>query len=242
MSRLILGDCIKVMKNTIEDASIDMILCDLPYGITGISWDIPIPFAPLWEQYERIIKPNGAIVLTAAQPFTSALVMSNPSLFKYEWIWEKDKPSNFGAAKSQPLRYHENVLVFYKRPPTYNPVMWKGNLNHSVGKGIRKGSDEHGKGAVVYYKNNNGMKYPKSVIKFNRETGLHPTQKPVSLFEYLIRTYTNEGETVLDNACGSGTTGIACLNSGRDFILIDNDLQHFDTARKRIEEYEFNSV
>jgi site-specific DNA-methyltransferase (adenine-specific) len=225
-----------------EPASVDMILCDLPYGITNTKWDIPIPFEPLWEQYKRVIKRNGAIVLTASQPFTSALIMSNPSWFRYEWIWEKDKPSNFGVSKYQPLKYHENVVVFYRSMPTYNPVMWKGKPNHSVGKGIRKGPNEHGQMPVVFYKNNNGMKFPRTIQKFNRETGLHSTQKPVALFEYMIRTYTNEGDVVLDNAAGSGTTGIACLNTNREYILIENNEKYYETARRRLEEHESRSL
>ena len=231
--KLIHGDCLEVMKS-IPDGSVDMILCDLPYGTTACKWDTIIPFDALWHEYERVIKDRGALVFTASQPFTSALVMSNPRLFRYEWIWEKDKPSNFATAKIQPMKYHESVLVFYKSKPKYNPIKTLGKPNKSVGKGIRKGDDEHKKGEKVFYKNNDGMKYPRSVLKMNREVGLHPTQKPVALMEYFIKTYTDEGDVVMDNCMGSGTTGVACMNTGRRFIGIEKDDGYFEVAKKRI--------
>jgi site-specific DNA-methyltransferase (adenine-specific) len=231
---LMLGDCLERMRE-IPDGSVDMIAADLPYQVTACHWDSLIPFEPLWTEYRRIVKRNAAIVLTASQPFTSALVMSNPKMFRYEWIWEKDKPSNFSAASRQPLKYHESVLVFYTEQPTYNPIKVRGTPNHSVGNGIRKGSDDHGKGTRVFYTNNDGMKFPKSVQKVNRETGLHPTQKPVALMEYMIRTYTNSGDIVLDNCFGSGTSAIACINTGRRFIGIEKHEPYFDIGRRRIE-------
>ena len=222
-------DCLEGMKR-IPDGSVDMILCDLPYGTTACKWDTIIPFEPLWEQYERVIKDNGAIVLTASQPFTSALVMSNPDIFRYEWIWEKEQGVNFLLAKKQPMKVHENILVFSRKQTTYKPQM-------TYGKPYVSGKGDSGEvtGRVVKKQTkNNGTRYPRSVQRINRETGIHPTQKPVALFEYLIKTYTNEGETVLDNCMGSGTTAIACLNTNRNFIGFELDKGYFDIANERI--------
>lgn len=232
------GDCLELMKG-IPDGSIDMILADLPYGVTGLEWDTIIPFEPLWEQYKRIIKHNGAIVLTASQPFTSALVMSNPKMFRYEWVWRKSRPSNPFLAKKQPLRYHENVLVFYKKQPTYNPVMKKGEKNHAT-KGF---TSKHNIQNVQYQwdSNTRDLKYPSSVIDIkstDSTSNLHPTQKPVALMEYLIKTYTNTGETVLDNTMGSGSTGVACVNTNRNFIGMELDEEYFNIAKERIEQAE----
>lgn len=231
---LLHGDCLELLKD-IPDGSIDMILADLPYGTTACKWDTIIPFDLLWEQYERVIKDNGAIVLTASQPFASSMVMSNPKLFKYEWVWRKSRPSNPFLAKKQPLRYHENVLVFYKKQPTYNPVMKKGEKNHAT-KGF---TSKHNIQNVQYQWNSNtgDLKYPSSVIDIkstDSTSNLHPTQKPVPLMEYLIKTYTNAGETVLDNCMGSGTTGVACVNTGRNFIGMELEQEYFDIASKRI--------
>ena len=233
---LLHGDCLELMKD-IPDKSVDMILCDLPYGTTACKWDTIIPFEPLWEQYERVIKDNGAIALTASQPFTSALVMSNTKLFRYEWVWRKSRPSNPFLAKKQPLRYHENVLVFYKKQPTYNPVMKKGEKNHAT-KGF---ASKHNIQNVQYQwdANTSDLKYPSSVIDIkstDSTRNLHPTQKPVELMEYLIKTYTNEGDTVLDNTMGSGTTGVACINTNRNFIGIELDEKYFEIAKQRISE------
>jgi site-specific DNA-methyltransferase (adenine-specific) len=229
------GDCLEIMP-TLPDKSIDMILCDLPYGTTACKWDTIIPFEPLWKQYKRLIKDNGAIVLTASQPFTSALVMSNPGWFKYEWIWEKDKGANFASCKKTPMKTHENVLVFgggqyfpqMKERPIENIRQNKPRINKSSQTGT-VWLCEKSKGSLP-------IKYPESVLKVNacREY-LHPTQKPVALFEYLIRTYTNEGDTVLDNCAGSGTTGIACLNTGRKYILIEKDAAYCEIIRRRID-------
>jgi DNA modification methylase len=239
---ILLGDCLELMKD-IPNGSIDMILCDLPYGTTACKWDTIIPFDKLWEQYERIIKPNGAIVLTASQPFTSALVMSNPKLFKYEWTWEKSRPSNFPLAKKQPLKYHENILVFYNKQPTYNPIMTKGEKNHRTkicrGKNNIIGDD----GTGIGWANTSDMKYPKSVIKIKSTDSTkneHSTQKPIELMEYLIKTYTNEGDLVLDNTAGSGTTGISCLNTKRQFILMEKEQKYYDIILKRVGDFNKN--
>ncbi len=238
-NNIYLGDCLELMKY-IPDKSIDMILCDLPYGTTACKWDTIIPFEPLWEQYERVIKVNGAIVLTASQPFTSNLVMSNPKLFRYEWIWEKNKPSNFMLANKQPMKYHENVLVFYKKQPIYNKQLIP--RSESGKQRIKYKTDrtesEHyflEKKEIEY---NPDLKNPSTILKINtvyQNINLHPTQKPVALCEYLIKTYTKEGETVLDNCMGSGTTAIACINTNRNFIGIEKELKYFEIAKKRIE-------
>ena len=232
-----LGDCLEVMK-TINDKSIDAIICDLPYGTTACKWDTVIPFEPLWEQYKRIIKDNGAIALTASQPFTSALVMSNVKWFKYEWIWEKSHPTGFASSKYKPLKYHESVIIFSKKTTIYNPQMTTGKPNHSMGKilngGIIKSDSQLHIKAIQSQQSEN--KYPKSIQKFSnpRFKNMHPTQKPVALMEYLIKTYTNEGDTVLDNAMGSGTTGVACKNTNRNFIGIEKDENYFKIAEQRI--------
>ena len=243
------GDCLKLMKN-IPDKSIDMILCDLPYGTTHCKWDTIIPFEPLWEQYNRIIKDNGAILLFSSQPFTTDLINSNRKMFRYEIIWEKTMPSGFLNANKMPLRAHENVIVFYKHLPTYNPIKSrpeKKNLRPigSIRFNSRNHHEQYGKYKNANYKYvEDGTRYPTDVIKFSNWNGSlfgntknatkHPTQKPVSLLEYLIKTYTNEGETVLDNCMGSGSTGVACVNTARNFIGIELDDTYFDIARKRI--------
>lgn len=223
------ADCLEAML-LIPDGSVDMVMCDLPYGTTQNKWDSVIPFEPLWEQYKRICK--GAIVLTAMQPFTSALVMSNTSVFKYQWVWRKPNGTGFLNAKKQPLRNHEDVLVFYARQPTYNPQF-------SEGKSYRQkqGSRSNNYGAVRdgYETVNTGTRNPLTVVDFNQsDKKVHPTQKPVALMEYLIRTYTNHGDTVLDNCMGSGTTGVACENTGRKFIGIERDPTYFSIAAHRI--------
>ena len=235
-------DCLEGMKK-IEDKSIDMILCDLPYGTTACKWDTVIPFEPLWEQYERIIKDDGMIALFGSQPFTSALVMSNPKMFKYEWIWEKDKPSNFALANKQPMKYHENILVFYKNFPTYNKQITDGHkpMNGQAKYGRTYNGSVPSLDVEERYCGGKTTRNPSSIQKFNTpkhnssdKSGLHPTQKPVDLLEYLIRTYTNEYETVLDNCMGSGSTGVACVNTNRNFIGIELDNTYFEVAEKRI--------
>lgn len=209
-----------------------MILCDLPYGTTACKWDTVVPFDPLWDQYKRIIKNNGVIVLTASQPFTSSLVMSNPKMFKYEWIWEKEQGVNFLMSKKQPMKVHENILVF--GGSNYFPLMTIGKPYVS-GKG--DSGEVTGKVKKVQTKNE-GKRFPRSIQKVNRETGLHPTQKPVALFEYLIKTYTNEGDLVLDNCAGVCTTAIACLNTKRNYICIEKDKGYVKVCHERIAGHE----
>ncbi len=232
------GNCLDLM-NDIDDKSIDMILCDLPYGTTACKWDTVIPFEPLWAQYRRVCKPNAAIVLTAQAPFDKALGASNLPMLRYEWIWEKEAGTGFLNAKLAPLKSHENVLVFYTKPPTYNPQMTVGKAY--AGKFSRKnlGSDNYGDAPEIepVARTYEG-RYPKTVLKFPRDRNkIHPTQKPVALFEYLIKTYTNEGELVLDNCAGSGTTAIACLKTNRNYILIEQETKYCDIANKRIAEF-----
>ena len=235
-SEVLQGDCLELMKD-IPDGSIDMILADLPYGTTACKWDTIIPFEPLWEQYKRIIKPNGAIVLTASQPFTSALVMSNPKMFKYELIWEKSRKTNHMMAKKQPLKKHENILVFYSNQPIYNP---QGVSDCKIIKKNTKGrlnSNIYGKTGNNLEHMQNKTGYPDSILKVSNEhnVGSHPTQKPVALFEYLIKTYTNEGDLVLDNVAGSGTTGVAAMNTNRNFILMEQEPEYVEIIKKRLE-------
>ena len=237
------GDCLELMKD-IPDGSIDMILCDLPYGTTACKWDTIIPFEPLWEQYRRIIKNNGAIVLTASQPFTSALVMSNTKMFKYTWTWVKNKKTGFLNAKKQPLRQVEDVVVFYSKQPTYIPQKTQGHKPvNSYTKHTSDGTTM-GKTKVGITGGGQTDRYPSNVLTIpvvNNDNSngdkFHPTQKPVELFEYLIKTYTNEGDLVLDNCMGSGTTGVACKNLNRSFIGIEMDDKYFEIAKKRIEEH-----
>ena len=226
------ADCLEKMKE-IDDKSIDLILADLPYGTTACSWDTIIPFEALWTQYKRIIKDNGAIVLTASQPFTSALVMSNPKMFKYEWIWNKKLAGNGILAKKQPLKIHENVLVFCKGS-NYNPQKTKGRFRKKMG--LKESSITGGN--TFTEETENDEYYPVSIQEFSmagqRIGRLHPTQKPVALFEYLIKTYTNEGDLVLDNCAGSGTTGVAAKNLKRNFILMEKEPKYVEIARERI--------
>jgi len=228
-------DCFETF-NRIDDKSIDMVLCDLPYGTTACKWDTRIPLEPLWKEYKRIIKDHGAIVLTASQPFTSVLVMSNIKIFKYEWVWEKTRFSNQMLAKIQPLKIHENILVFGDGKVNYYPQdLIRINQVTKQGKKI---TDNVGGGnrPTEYFQEFSN--YPKSVQLVSNETGLHPTQKPVALFEYLIKTYTNEGDTVLDNCAGSGTTGVACQNLNRNYILIEKEPKYCDIILKRLSEYQ----
>jgi len=230
---LMQGDCLERMKE-IPDGSVDMILADPPYGTTACKWDSIIPLEPMWEQLKRVIKPNGAIVMTASQPFTTVLINSNINNFKYSWVWEKEQGVNFQLAKRQPLKVHEDICVFYREQCLYIPQGLRdceinksnkgkgGNLGHCASEAVRG----------TYTQTKTG--YPKSIQKFSRDRGLHPTQKPVALMEYLIKTYTNENETVLDFTMGSGTTGVACRNTGRKFIGIELDDNYFDIAKQRV--------
>ena len=246
MNKVILGDCLEVMKD-IPDKSIDMILCDLPYGTTACKWDTIIPFEPLWEQYKRIIKDNGAIVLTASQPFTSIAVMSNLEMFKYSWIYKKRCASNFAQAKYAPMKEHEDVLVFAKGKVNYYPIKEERQgsgaerVKHSFSEATRHKSGEFvGAMSGEFNEMADELRYPSSVQEFNNrasgDRGFHPTQKPVALFEYLIKTYTNEGDLVLDNCAGSGTTGVACKNTNRNYILIEKEQEYIDIINKRLNE------
>lgn len=230
-----LGDCLEILP-TLPPASAEAIITDLPYGTTACSWDEIIPFAPMWEQVKRILKPRGVFVTTASQPFTSKLIMSNVDWFRYEWIWDKNRPSGFQNAKTQPMRQHENVVVFSKNGHTYNPQKTKrdkpikGRI-YSKSESNRITSKLDNVTRVYTDKN------PITIIWASKdeEQREHPTQKPVALYEYLIKTYTNEGDTVLDFCMGSGTTGVAALKTGRKFIGIEKKSEYFDIARKRIE-------
>lgn len=227
------GDCLELMKD-IPDKSIDMILCDLPYGTTRNKWDSIIPLDKLWKQYERIIKDNGAIILFSQMPFTTELVQSNFKLFRYEWIWKKTMSTGFLNAKKMPLKQHENIVVFYKNLPLYNPQMREGFQPYSTARGSK--NTNYGKFDNTYISSSDGDRYPVDVIEFKHDKEkLHPTQKPVTLLEYLIKTYTHEGETVLDNCMGSGSTGVACVNTNRNFIGIELDEKYFNIAKERIE-------
>lgn len=227
------GDCLELMRE-IPDESVDMILCDLPYGTTRNKWDSVIPLNKLWEQYERIIKDNGAIVLFSQMPFSAELVHSNLKLFKYEWIWEKDNGTGFLNAKKMPLKIHENILVFYKKLPLYNPQMRTGFKPYKCKQG--RHSTNYGAYEQGHITESNGERYPIDIIKFKKDSGLHPTQKPVELLEYLIKTYTNENETVLDNCMGSGSTGVACINTNRNFIGYELNEEYFNIAQNRLRE------
>lgn len=233
---LLHGDCLELM-NGIPDGSVDMILCDLPYGTTACKWDSVIPFEPLWEQYNRIIKDNGAIVLFGSEPFSTKLRYSNLKMFKYDWVWEKTLAANFAMCKKQPCKKHELISVFYKQQPTYNPQMEVGTPYKDTAR--KRTIGIHGDKVTIKKPiDNTGTRYPSSVQKFsNGNNGnVHPTQKPVALLEYLIKTYTNPGEVILDNCMGSGSTGVACVNTGRRFIGIELDPGYFEIAQKRIAE------
>jgi site-specific DNA-methyltransferase (adenine-specific) len=239
LNRIYQMDCLEGMK-LIPDKSIDMILCDLPYGTTACKWDTPIDLEKLWEQYKRIIKDGGAIVLFGSQPFTSSLVMSNPKWFKCEWIWEKNAGSNFGSVKYQPMKEHENIVVFGSGKITYNPIMQE---RAESGKARVKYDVNYNTKTEVYNETLHNevtskrpdLRYPRSIQKFNRERGFHPTQKPVALCEYLIKTYSNEGDIVLDNCMGSGTTAVAALKTNRRFIGFETEPEYIQIANKRLE-------
>jgi len=251
---IIHGDCLEVMKD-IADKSIDCIIADLPYGMVQCKWDSVIPFDLLWKQYERIIKPNGAIVLFGTQPFTSALVMSNPKWFKYEWIWEKNLYSNFLNAKRQPLKSHENILIFYKNQPTFNRIYSEysestrlrypnggtpkpgSNITHNCYKEIAKIRNpldmERGRSPISRIK--------ADCVHNGNNTKLHPTQKPTQLLEYLLKTYSLEGELVLDNTAGSGSLAIAAINTNRKYICIEKDPHYFEVMENRIANHDPNA-
>ena len=236
--KLYKGDCLEVMNELIKQGiKVDMILTDLPYGITKCKWDSIIPLEPMWEKVNKLIKPNGAICLFGSEPFSSVLRMSNIKKYRYDLKWQKDQGTDFMLAKKKPLKDYEDIMLFYKKQPTYNPQMREGFkpwTKKDTGNNILKHLDKR---LVQQKKESVGNKrYPISIIKFNREkTGLHPTQKPVALLEYLIKTYTNEGDLVLDFTMGSGSTGVACLNTNRSFIGIELDENYFKIAQDRIE-------
>jgi len=253
MIELYCGDCLEVMKD-IKDNSIDAIICDLPYGTTQNKWDSVIPLDLMWYEYERIIKNNGAIVLFSDSIFTAKLILSNEKLFKYELVWDKVVPSGFLNANKMPMRRHENILLFYKKLPTYNKQMKPRNPNaHSLGRVENytksKGKAEQSNYGVINDKKINkikdySLKNPDSILEFTKGNSrgkykkLHPTQKPLKLLEWLVKTYTNQGDTILDNTMGSGTTGVACKNLNRNFIGIEKDKNYFDIASKRIKEHQ----
>lgn len=246
-TRLIEGDCIEEMRN-IRDGSVDMILCDLPYGVLNrgnksAKWDNVIPFEELWEQYERIIKDNGAVVLFGQGMFTAKLMMSNEKLWRYNLIWDKVAPTGFLNANRMPLRSHEDICVFYRELPVYNPQMSKcepHKRNHTKGNLNRPHMNRCYGDMMEVPTVVSDEKFPKSIISVSKEHCVgkfyHPTQKPVALLEYLVKTYTNKGDTVLDNTMGSGSTGVACVNTGRDFIGIELDNNYFNIARQRIDD------
>lgn len=231
--RLMFGDCLERMKE-IEDGSVDMILCDLPYETTRNEWDFMVHLPAMWAHYKRIC--NGAIVLTAQTPFDKILGVSNLSMLRYEWIWEKTHPTGHLNAKKAPMKAHENVLVFYKKLPTYNPIKTTGHPRKTAVKRADS-TPNYGKQDFEPLAYDSTERYPRSVLIFpsdKQRSKLHPTQKPVALMEYLIRTYTNPGDVVLDNCMGSGTTGVACLNTGRNFIGMDNNSGFYRVAKERI--------
>ena len=245
--KLLQGDCLERMKE-IEDGSVDMVLTDPPYGTTACKWDSIIPLEPMWEQLKRVIKPNGAIVMSASQPFTTTLISSNMKMFKYCWVWEKNRASGFAQAKNKPMSIHEDIVIFSEGATVHAsqsgrrvPYFPQGIVR--VDRTVRNNSGSMDKDSVFARRKNARKEYlqeftgyPSSVLNAKCETGLHPTQKPVALMEYLIKTYTNEGETVLDFTMGSGTTGVACTNLNRNFIGIELDKEYFKIAEKRINE------
>ena len=236
-------DCLEGMK-MIPDKSVDMILCDLPYGTTACSWDSIIPFEPLWEQYNRVIKDNGAIVLTSSQPFTTKLIESNMKMFKYCWVWNKKKAGNIFLAKYQPMKIHEDIIVFSKKTHKYNPIKTprdkiKRSKNYGTGEAI--GGNREKEDKIYEYIDKN----PVSILEISNASQkgkIHPTQKPVELFEYLIKTYTDENDIVLDNCIGSGTTALACINTNRKYIGFEMDENYYNLANERIKDYILNFV
>jgi site-specific DNA-methyltransferase (adenine-specific) len=232
---IINGDCLLEMKQ-IKEKSIDMILCDLPYGMTKNNWDIIIPFDKLWIEYNRIIKDNGAIILFGSQPFTSLMITSNLNMFRYSLVWEKNKFSDFLNSKRKPMKTNEDIVVFYKKQPTYNPQYWystpytRWNTQSSVDKQSNYGAHKEN-----FVESSDGKRLPTTVLKFNRvERPLHPTQKPTDLLEWLIKTYSNENDIILDNCMGVGSTGVACKNTNRKFIGIELETKYYNIAKTRI--------
>ncbi len=236
------GDCLDTMDLLIEQGvRVDAVICDPPYGTTACKWDSVIPFDAMWERLNKLIKPNGAIVLFGSEPFSSALRMSNIKNYKYDWIWDKKKGSNFALAKKQPMRHHEYIHMFYKKQSMYNPQMLKGKPYDKTKHTNRKNTNKITNDKIIKIETKNtGTRYPNTILhfpkKWRQQDQIHPTQKPVALMEYLIKTYTNENELVLDFTMGSGTTGVACKNLNRDFIGIELDKGYYDISVKRIKE------
>nr|WP_295602474.1 site-specific DNA-methyltransferase [uncultured Terrisporobacter sp.] len=243
--RLYQGDCLEIMKN-LKDKSIDCIICDLPYGVTSKNkWDTIIPYEPLWKEYKRIIKDNGAIILFGQDKFTAKTMLSNEKMHRYNLVWNKVLTSGFLNAGRMPLREHEDIMIFYKKSPTYNPQFTEGKPLHGMGAKFKKIKNNNNNYNDFNSCNNpsanregDTKKYPKSILTFPRKSSskmLHPTEKPVELLEYLIKTYSNEGDVILDNCMGSGSTGVACLKTNRDFIGIELDKGYFNMSKNRIE-------
>jgi site-specific DNA-methyltransferase (adenine-specific) len=238
VNEIYLGDCLELIPKHVEDKSIDMIFCDLPYGTTQCKWDSVIDLLKLWNEYKRVIKDNGVIVLFASQPFTSILISSNLKMFKYSYTWDKKTKTNHLNAKKQPLRQVEDVCVFYKKQPTYKP---QGLIECEVSN-FRPNHFKYKKGEKVYGEQKEHSNkstytnYPSNLIQYSNgnHNSLHPTQKPLDLIEYMIKTYTNEGDLILDNTCGSGTTGLGAKNLGRNYIMMEQDPEHYETACKRV--------
>lgn len=234
-NEIFFGDCIELLKK-IPDNSIDMILCDLPYGTTQCKWDTVLPMEELWIEYNRVCKERAAMVFTSAQPFTSSLVMSNVKYFKYTWVWEKSKATGYLNAKKMPMRAHEDICVFYRKPPTYNPQMVQGTP-YDKGKAHRPTDVYGAQKGKIHVKSESGLRYPRTVQYFKTAESegkvFHSTQKPLALFEYLIKTYTNEGELVLDNCIGSGTTALACINTNRNYVGMEIDPDFYNIAQER---------
>ena len=253
--KLYQGDCLEIMDELISlGVKFDAIITDPPYGTTACKWDSVIPFDEMWERLNKLIKPNGAIVLFGSEPFSSALRMSNIKNYRYDLIWEKEQGTDFGNANRKPLKIHENISIFYKKQPTYNPQFTEGKpytdkRTNKRERAIKNNKLEHRNiifGSETIPIENKGTRYPTTVIKVPKEKGVmsgyHPTQKPIKLLEWLIKTYTNEGDLVLDFTMGSGSTGVACLNTNRKFIGIELDKKYFNIAKQRIEEAENNKI
>ena len=239
INEIYLGDCLELMPKFVESKSVDMIFCDLPYGTTQNKWDSVIPLDELWKEYNRVIKDNGAIVLFAQTPFDKVLGASNLKMLKYEWVWEKTQATGHLNAKKMPMKAHENILVFYKKLPTYNPQKTTGHkpMNSGVRRSSLKNENYNEINKVDLPFGGDTDRYPRTVLEFKsdkQKSYLHPTQKPLSLIEYMIKTYTNEGDLILDNTCGSGTTGLGAKNLGRNFIMIEQDPEYYETACKRV--------
>jgi len=244
--KLYLGDCLEILP-TLEAGSVDAIITDIPYGTTACSWDVVIPFEPMWREVKRILKSRGVFVTTASQPFTSRLVISNLDWFKYEWIWEKDRVTGALLAKIHPLKAHENILIFSKNGHIYNPQKTTGHpKSHKRGKNSKPPRALSLSIDLIGQNDCSTSRYPRTIQKFNvpnhGEMGLHPTQKPIKLYEYLVHTYTNISDNVLDIAMGSGTTGVACVQTNRNFIGIEIEPKYFEIAEKRIKEAQMQLV